>query len=95
MAVRMLWKEKDRSRVRAIQMDNLRELLGVRRRMGGSPGDEPLTLTRCHSYGLPQLYEAFVGWKSILWPSPSIQLKGHEGEILFIFTFLSFASLLL
>ena len=26
----MLWKEKERSRVRAVQMDNLRELLGIR-----------------------------------------------------------------
>ena len=25
--------------------------------MGCSPGDEPLTLTRCHNCGLPQLYE--------------------------------------
>ena len=29
--VLMLWKEKERSRVRAIQMDNLRGLLGIRR----------------------------------------------------------------
>ena len=28
---RMLWKEKERSRVRAVQMDNLRGLLGIRR----------------------------------------------------------------
>ena len=27
----MLWKEKERSRIRAVQMDNLRGLLGVRR----------------------------------------------------------------
>ena len=27
----MLWKEKERSRVRAVQMDNLRGLLGIRR----------------------------------------------------------------
>ena len=27
----MLWKEKKRSRVRAVQMDNLRGLLGIRR----------------------------------------------------------------
>ena len=27
----MLWKEEERSRVRAVQMDNLRGLLGVRR----------------------------------------------------------------
>ena len=27
-----LWKEKERSRLRAVQMDNLRGLLGIRRR---------------------------------------------------------------
>ena len=27
----MLWKEEERSRVRAVQMDNLRGLLGIRR----------------------------------------------------------------
>ena len=27
----MLWKEKERSRVRAVQLDNLRGLLGIRR----------------------------------------------------------------
>ena len=28
----MLWKEKERSRIRAVQMGNLRGLLGIRRR---------------------------------------------------------------
>ena len=27
----MLWKEKERSRVRAVRMDNIRRLLGIRR----------------------------------------------------------------
>ena len=27
----LLWKEKERSRIRAVQMDNLRDLLGIRR----------------------------------------------------------------
>ena len=27
----MLWKEKERSRIRAVQMDNLRGLLGIRK----------------------------------------------------------------
>ena len=27
----LLWKEKERSRVGAVQMDNLRELLGIKR----------------------------------------------------------------
>ena len=28
----MIWKEKERSRIRAVQMDNLRGLLGIRKR---------------------------------------------------------------
>ena len=31
MAVKMLWKEKERSRIRAVHMDNFRVLLGIRR----------------------------------------------------------------
>ena len=27
----MLWKEKEKSRIRAVQMDNLKRLLGIRR----------------------------------------------------------------
>ena len=38
----------------------------VRGNAGGCPGDEPLTLIRCNSCELPQLYEAFEGWKSFL-----------------------------
>ena len=48
---------------------------------GRSPGDEPLTLTRCHS------------WVEICL-LPSLQLKGHKGEHFFL-SFLSFVSLLL
>ena len=35
--------------------------------MGRRPGDEPLTLTltSCYSCGLPKLYEAFEGCKSV------------------------------
>ena len=31
MAVRILWKEKERSKIRAVKMDNLKGLLGIRR----------------------------------------------------------------
>ena len=41
--------------------------------MGRSPGEVSLTLTSYHSCGLLQLYEAFVEWKSVLWPS--LELK--------------------
>ena len=48
--------------------------------MGRSPGNEPLTLTRYHSCGLPQLYEALEGWKFV-WPS--LQFKGIKGKFIF------------
>ena len=31
----------------------------------GHRPDEPLTSTRCHSCGLPELYEPHEGWKSV------------------------------
>ena len=49
--------------------------------MGRFPGDEPLTLTRCHSCELPQLYEAL---EVRLWPS--LQLKDIKVKISFSFT---------
>ena len=33
--------------------------------VGSRPGQQRLTLTRCHSRGLPQLYEAIEGWRSV------------------------------
>ena len=50
----------------------------VRRDAWFSPGDEPLTLTRCHSYGLSELYEAFEGWKSV--DGQTYNLKGIKGK---------------
>ena len=58
--------------------------------MGRSPGDEPLTLMICHSCGLPKLYEAFEGWKSVC--GQAYILKGIKGKFFFL---LSFVSLLL
>ena len=46
--------------------------------MGRSPGNEPLTLTRCHSCGLPQLYEAVEEWKSVC--GRAYNLKGIKGK---------------
>ena len=97
----MIWKE-ERSRIKAVEMKNLRGLLGIRmdkvpnarirelcsdeglmkvfssgkwcmigvnslwgNAWGVAWGDEPLTLKRCHSYGLQRLYEALEGWKSV------------------------------
>ena len=53
--------------------------------MGWSPGDEPLTLMRCLSCGLQELYETL---ETHLWPS--LQFKGHKGEIFFFFLELFF-----
>ena len=54
--------------------------------MGCSPGYEPLTLMRCHSCGLPHLYEALEGLKSIC--GGAYNLKGIKGKN----SFLSFSS---
>ena len=48
--------------------------------MRGSPEDESLTLTRCYSCGLLQLYEA-LGWKSVC--CRTYNLKGIKGKISF------------
>ena len=50
--------------------------------MGCSLGVEPQTLTKCHSYGLPQLYEA-CGWKSVY--GPAYNLNGIKGKFSFFF----------
>ena len=48
--------------------------------MGCNLGDEPLTLMRCHSSGLPQLYEA-LGWKFVC--DQDYNFKGIMGKISF------------
>ena len=45
-------------------------------------GNEPFTLTRCHSCELPQLYEGLEGWISVCG-----QLKGIKGKISFFHIF--------
>ena len=51
--------------------------------MGCSLEDEPLTLTRCHSCGLSQPYEALEEWKSVC--GRAYGLKGIKGKIIFFF----------
>ena len=51
-----------------------------------SPGNEPMTLTKSHSCGLPQLYEAFEGWKSIC--GRAYNLKGIKGIFFYCSSFL-------
>ena len=53
--------------------------------MGRSPEDESLTFMRCHSCGLPQLYEAFEV-EIRLWLD--LQLEGHKGKF-YVFSSLS------
>ena len=45
--------------------------------MGRYPGDEPLTLTRCHSCGLQQLYEALEEQKSVFGQAHNLGYKGE------------------
>ena len=54
--------------------------------MGCSLGDEPLTLKRCFSCGLPQLYEALEGWKSVC--VQAYNLKGMKGKFSVFLLFL-------
>ena len=61
--------------------------------MGHISGDEPLTLTRCHSSGLPWLYEAFEWWEFVC--GRDFNIRAKRGNFLFFFSFLGFASLLL
>ena len=56
--------------------------------MGRTPSDEPLTLTRCYSCGLPQLCEAFEGFKSVC--SRTYNLKGIK-EKFSVFLYLCFS----
>ena len=49
--------------------------------MGRSPRDKPLALTICHSCGLPQLYVASEGWKSVC--GRAYNLKGKFSVFLF------------
>ena len=60
--------------------------------MGCSPGNEPLTLMRCGSWVLPQLYEFFVGWKSV--SGRAYNLKGItvKFSVSFLFLKLCFSS---
>ena len=53
--------------------------------MGRSPGHESQTLTRCHSCGLPQLYEEY-GWRFVC--GRAYNLKGINEKI-YLFSFLS------
>ena len=54
--------------------------------MGCSLGDEALNLTRCHNCGLPQLYEAFEGWKPVC--GRAYNLKGIKGKFSIFLHFL-------
>ena len=49
-------------------------------------GYAPMTLTRFHSCGLLQLYEAFEGWESIC--GLAYNLKGIKGKISIFLHFL-------
>ena len=56
--------------------------------MGCSPGDEPLTLTRCHRCGLPQLYE---GWKSVCGRAYNLKGINVKFSVFLLFLKLNFS----
>ena len=98
MTETMLWKEKEISGIMAVQMENLRSLLSIRKmdRVARirefcrvkKEVDERIAKSQC---GLSQLYGA-CGWKSVC--GQTYNLKGMKGKI-YLFSFLSFDSLLL
>ena len=65
----MLWREKERSKVRAVQMDNLRELLGIRR-MDRVPNARIRELCRVRN-GLDDMIEEGM-WRGIGFPRESM-----------------------
>ena len=54
----------------------------------GNAWGVPLTLTRCHSCRLPQLYEALEGWRSYC--GQAYDLKGIKGKFSVFLLFLKF-----
>ena len=56
--------------------------------LGCSPGDEQLILKRCHSCGLPQLYETLEGWESVC--DRAYNLKGIKRKFSVFLLFLKF-----
>ena len=54
--------------------------------MGRSLRSEPLTLMKCHSCGLPHLYEALEGWKIVC--GQTYNLKGIKEKIYVFLLFL-------
>ena len=61
--------------------------------IGHSPEDEPLTLTRCHSLGMAQLYEALERRKPGC--GRAYNLKGIKGKFFCFSSFLSFVSFIM
>ena len=60
--------------------------------MGRSPGDEPLTLTKCHICEFPQLYEAFEEWKSVYGRAYNLKvIKGKFFSVFLLFLKLCFS----
>ena len=85
----MIWREKKRPRVRAVQMDNLRGLLGIRRldRIPNKGGVRELCGVR---KGLDErIHEGFLqwrGWRGIVFPrkwagNHSVCSQGRDGLI--------------
>ena len=57
--------------------------------MEGRPGNETLTLMRCQSWGMSQLYEVLEGWKSVC--GGAYNLKGIMGKFSVFLLLLNFS----
>ena len=67
----MLWKEKERSRIRDVQMDNFRGLLGIRR-MDTVPNRWIRDLFRVRKGLDERIDEGMLQWREIGLPRESI-----------------------
>ena len=59
--------------------------------MRRSPRDEPLILMRCHSCGLPQLYEDPERWKSVYGRADSLKSIKENFSVFLVFLKLCFS----
>ena len=69
----IIWREKERSRVRAVQIDNLRGLLGIRR-MDRVPNARIRELCRVKKGLEERIDEGVLRWRGIGSPRESVQV---------------------
>ena len=77
----MMWREKERSRIRAVQMDNVRDLLGIRR-MDEIPNSRIRQLSGVAKRVEEKIYEDVLRWFEHVerMENNRIAKRGYVGE---------------